>query len=72
MTGEASTKPSWLGDVSAVLTNYSPELVSRSVLVGTLKAMLANEAITTAIHPPRRSCAAPLYLGIRGTGARVI
>ena len=72
MTGEAWTKSRWPGGLSAVMMIYSPGRIAKWVLVGMIEAMLANEAITTAIHPPRRSCAAPLYLGIRGTGARVI
>ena len=51
MTGEASTKPRWPGGFSAVRMIYSPGLIANSVLVGTMKAMLANEDHNNA-HPP--------------------
>ena len=43
MTGEAWTKPRWPGGFSAVLMIYSPGLNAKSLLVGTMQAMLANE-----------------------------
>ena len=72
MTGEASTEPRWPGGFSAVLIIYSPGLIAKPVLVGTMKAMLASEYHDNGHHPSRRSCATPSYVGIRVTGVRVL
>ena len=71
MTGKASRKPRWLGGFCAVLIIYSPDLIAKSVLVETVKAMPVNEDHSNH-HPPRGSLATPSYVGIRVTGARVL
>ena len=67
MTEEASTKRRWPGGFSAVLIIYSPGLIAKSVLVGTMKAMLANEYHDNG-HPPHPDARAP-HLHTSGLGS---
>ena len=68
MTEEASRKPRWPGGFCAVLMIYSPGLIAKLVLVGTTKAMLANEDHPNG-HPPTHPDARAPHHHMSGLGS---
>ena len=67
MTGEASRKPRRPGWFCTVEMIYSPELIAKTVYVGTIKAMLANEDHPNH-HPPTPGVLWP-HLDTSGLGS---